>query len=202
MNVSRLVSLLDRKIAPDIKFHNYHVLLTQMIIVGIQNILSINVLEAIMNFCFFFNAIGKKSTKSKSSWVIWKNHYETLCVLEMYFPPTIFDISIHFTAHLIKEIKLLGPMCQYPTDRVPLPTSSKSWRRARRVLTHAHVSMTSGYATRHKQLGCCHTSHDVSSRLLARGSSGAATCPVLPSPGSGQLGCCHASRGTSSCLLT
>jgi hypothetical protein len=67
MNVSRLVSLLDRKIALDIKFHDYHVLLTQMIVVGIQNILPINVLEAIMNFCFFFNAIGKKSTKSKSS---------------------------------------------------------------------------------------------------------------------------------------
>jgi hypothetical protein len=28
----------------------------------------------------------------------------------MYFPPTIFDISVHFTAHLIKEIKLLGPV--------------------------------------------------------------------------------------------
>jgi hypothetical protein len=31
-----------------------------MIAVGIQNILSINVREAIMNFCFFLNAIGQK----------------------------------------------------------------------------------------------------------------------------------------------
>jgi hypothetical protein len=28
----------------------------------------------------------------------------------MYFPPAFFDISVHFTAHLIKEIKLLGPV--------------------------------------------------------------------------------------------
>jgi hypothetical protein len=28
----------------------------------------------------------------------------------MYFPPTIFDISVHFITHLIKEIKLLGPV--------------------------------------------------------------------------------------------
>jgi hypothetical protein len=28
----------------------------------------------------------------------------------MYFPPSFFDISVHFTTHLIKEIKLLGPM--------------------------------------------------------------------------------------------
>jgi hypothetical protein len=28
----------------------------------------------------------------------------------MYFPPSFFDISVHFTTHLIKEIKLLGPV--------------------------------------------------------------------------------------------
>jgi hypothetical protein len=35
-------------------------------------------------------------------------HYETLCFLEMYFPPAFLDVSVHFTAHLITEIKLLG----------------------------------------------------------------------------------------------
>jgi hypothetical protein len=37
-----------------------------------------------------------------------KTHYETLCFIEMYFPPAFFDISIHFIAQLIMEIKLLG----------------------------------------------------------------------------------------------
>jgi hypothetical protein len=94
--------------------------------------------------------------------------------------------------------------CRYPADRVTPRTSSKSRRRARRALTRAHISMTSGYTTRHGQLGCCHTSRGASSRLLARGSSGAAMCPVpqLLSLDSGQLGCCHAVRGTSSHLLT
>ena len=40
------------------KSRDYQVLLTQMIAVGIRNILRVNVREAIMNFCFFFNAIG------------------------------------------------------------------------------------------------------------------------------------------------
>jgi hypothetical protein len=31
-----------------------------MIVVGIRNTLPVNVLEAIINFCFFFNAIGQK----------------------------------------------------------------------------------------------------------------------------------------------
>jgi hypothetical protein len=43
-----------------VKSHDFHVLLTQMIVVGIQNILLVNVWEAIMNFFFFFNAIGQK----------------------------------------------------------------------------------------------------------------------------------------------
>jgi hypothetical protein len=59
-NVSRLILLPDLKVAPDVKFHDYHILLTQIIAVRIQNILSVNFLEAIMNFCFFFNAIGQQ----------------------------------------------------------------------------------------------------------------------------------------------
>jgi hypothetical protein len=60
MNVSRLISFPDLEVAPDVRSHDYHVLLTQMTVVGIRNILPVNVREAIMNFCFFFNAIGKK----------------------------------------------------------------------------------------------------------------------------------------------
>jgi hypothetical protein len=42
MNVSRLISLLDLKVTLDVKSLDYYVLLTQMIVVGIQNILPIN----------------------------------------------------------------------------------------------------------------------------------------------------------------
>jgi hypothetical protein len=59
-NVSRLTSFPDLKVAPSVKSHDYHVLLTQMIAIGIWNILPVNVREAIMNFCFFFNAMGQK----------------------------------------------------------------------------------------------------------------------------------------------
>jgi hypothetical protein len=59
-NVSRLISLPKLKIAPDVKSYDYHVLLRQMIVVGIQNILTVNFWEAIMNFCLFSNAIGQK----------------------------------------------------------------------------------------------------------------------------------------------
>jgi hypothetical protein len=109
-NVSRLISFPDLKVAPSVKSHDYHVLLTQMIAVEIQNILSVNVWEAIMNFCFFFNASGQKVLIKAALESLEKRDYEILCSLEMYFPPAFFDISVHFTTHLIKVIKLLGPV--------------------------------------------------------------------------------------------
>jgi hypothetical protein len=60
INVSRLISFSDLKVAPGVKSHDYHILLTQMIDVGIWNILSVNIQEATINFCFFFIAIGQK----------------------------------------------------------------------------------------------------------------------------------------------
>jgi hypothetical protein len=62
-NVSRLISFPDIKVALGVKSHDYHVLLTQMIAVGIQNILLVNVREAIMNFLLFLQCNWSKSTK-------------------------------------------------------------------------------------------------------------------------------------------
>jgi hypothetical protein len=50
MNVSGVISFPDLKVAPSVKSYDYHVLLTQMIAVEIQNILPVNFWEAIMNF--------------------------------------------------------------------------------------------------------------------------------------------------------
>jgi hypothetical protein len=93
-NVSRLISFTDLKVPPSVKSHDYHVLLTQMIAIGIQNILPVNIREVIMNFCFFFNAIGQNVPSE-----------ETLWFLEMYFPPAFFNVSVYFTTLLIKEIQ-------------------------------------------------------------------------------------------------
>jgi hypothetical protein len=55
-----------------------------------------------MNFCFFFNAIGQNVLNEEALESLEKGHYETLCFLEMYFPPRFFEINVHFTTHLIK----------------------------------------------------------------------------------------------------
>jgi hypothetical protein len=93
-NVSRLISFLDLKLALGVKSHDFQVLLTQMIAVGIQNILLVNVREAIINFCCFFNAIVQKVQNEEALESLEKMHYETLCFLEMYFPPVLTSTSI------------------------------------------------------------------------------------------------------------
>ncbi|GKE71577.1 ribonuclease H-like domain-containing protein, partial [Tanacetum coccineum] len=34
----------------------------------------------------------------------------TLCELEMYFPPSFFDIMVHLISHIVAEIKACGPV--------------------------------------------------------------------------------------------
>jgi hypothetical protein len=56
----KVVSLSDLKIALSVMSHDYHILLMQMIVVGIQNILLVNVREAIINFYFSSMQLVKK----------------------------------------------------------------------------------------------------------------------------------------------
>ncbi|GKD59247.1 putative reverse transcriptase domain-containing protein [Tanacetum coccineum] len=57
--------------------------------------------------------------------VLWTiNDYRalvvTLCLLEKFFPLLFFDIMIHLTVHLTREVKLCGPICfrwMYPFER-------------------------------------------------------------------------------------
>ncbi|GJR44207.1 hypothetical protein Tco_1312310 [Tanacetum coccineum] len=44
----------------------------------------------------------------------------TLCELEMYFPPSFFDVMVHLVSHIIVEIKACGPVFlryMYPFER-------------------------------------------------------------------------------------
>jgi hypothetical protein len=73
-----------------------------------------------MSLCFFFNAIPHKVLDERSLDNLEKKLVETMCLLEAYFPSAFFDVSVHLIAHLVKEIKYLGPMFlhhMYPYER-------------------------------------------------------------------------------------
>jgi hypothetical protein len=118
-NISRKVSTKEMKLI-GMKTHDWHVVLTQLLPVAIRGILPKNVRHSITKLCFFYNSICSKVTHPDSLDQLQTNVVETLCELEMYFPPSFFDIMVHLTIHLVREIKLCGPMFlhwMYPFER-------------------------------------------------------------------------------------
>ncbi|KAL5542759.1 hypothetical protein UlMin_010469 [Ulmus minor] len=65
---------------------------------------------AITRLFFFINALCSKAVDVNNLDNIQQELVTTLCMLEMYFLPTFFDVMIHLTVHLVREVKLCGPV--------------------------------------------------------------------------------------------
>ncbi|RVX18196.1 hypothetical protein CK203_004041 [Vitis vinifera] len=86
-----LVSMEDLKLY-GLKSHDYHTLMQQLLLV-----VDVSTLDQLQNELVV-----------------------TLCLLEKYFPPSFFDIMIHLTVHLVREVRLCGPVYfrwMYPFER-------------------------------------------------------------------------------------
>lgn len=118
-NFSSLVSLKDRKLI-GLKSHDYHMLMQEFLPVAIRSIMHPPTRYAIIRFCFFFKSICSKEIISQQLDNMQAELVVTLCLLEKFFPPSFFDIMIHLTVHLTREVKLCGPICfrwMYPFER-------------------------------------------------------------------------------------
>ncbi|XP_071686961.1 uncharacterized protein [Rutidosis leptorrhynchoides] len=118
-NIKRLVSLKDNRLL-GMKSHDCHVLMTQMILIAIRDILPNGVRHTITKLCLFFNMIHSKVIDPEVLDTYQKDIIITLCQLEMYFPPSFFDIMVHLVSHIIYEIKACGPVFlryMYPFER-------------------------------------------------------------------------------------
>lgn len=90
------------------KSHDYHVLMTQTLPVAIRNVLTPHVRETLTKLCEFFNIISWKVIDPNTLDELQTNVVETLCNLEMIFPPLFFDIMVHLIVHLVQEIRMCG----------------------------------------------------------------------------------------------
>ncbi|CAL9011691.1 unnamed protein product [Prunus brigantina] len=75
---------------------------------------------AITRLCFFFNAICAKTVDVSKLDKLEEDVVVTLCLLEKYFPPSFFDIMVHLVVHLVREVRLCGPVYfrwMYPFER-------------------------------------------------------------------------------------
>ena len=117
-NIKRLVSMKDLKLI-GLKSHDCHVLMQQLLPVAIRGILPKKLRHTITRLCFFFNAICSKVIDPQELLELENDVAIILCQLEMYFPPSFFDIMVHLIVHLVREIRLCGPVYlrwMYPVE--------------------------------------------------------------------------------------
>jgi len=118
-NIRSLISLQDLKLG-GLKSHDCHVLMQHMIPIAIRSTLPNPVRIAITNLCLFFKKICSHTQDPDELDMLQDKVVETVCQLEMYFPPSFFDIMVHLTVHIVREVKLCGPVCfrwMYPFER-------------------------------------------------------------------------------------
>jgi hypothetical protein len=118
-NFKNLVNMDSLKLV-GMKSHECHALMQQILPVAIRHTLPKNVRHAIARLCFFFNAICKKSIDVANLDAVQNDLIKTLCLLEKFFPPSFFDVMVHLTVHLIREVRLCGPVhfrWMYPFER-------------------------------------------------------------------------------------
>ncbi|KAL5570769.1 hypothetical protein UlMin_020366 [Ulmus minor] len=103
-----------------LKSHDCHTLIQQLLPIAIRGMLPKKVRYAINKLCLFFNALCNKVLDVNTLDGIQEELVTTLCLLEMYFLPSFFDVMVHLTVHLIHEVKLCGPVWfrwMYPFER-------------------------------------------------------------------------------------
>jgi Domain of unknown function (DUF4218) len=108
-NIFKKVSMNDLKLI-GMKSHYCHVLLTHLLPVAIRGILPQNVRHSINKLYFFYNSICSKVLDPVMLGELQSDIVVTLCELEIYFSVSFFDIMVHLTVHLVREIRLCGPM--------------------------------------------------------------------------------------------
>jgi hypothetical protein len=94
----------------NLKSHDCHVLITQLLLVALRGILPPNVCLATVKLCTFLNAISQKAIDPMDLAKLQNDVVQCLVSFKLVFPPSFFNIMTHLLVHLVKEISILGPV--------------------------------------------------------------------------------------------
>jgi hypothetical protein len=108
-NISKLVSMNDLS-----KFgynsHDCHVMMMVFLTIAIRAIKPVHMKVPMIHLCYFFNTVSQKVIGRKELDDLRAYMIETMCMLEMCFPPSFFDMQQHLMIHLMDQILTLGPL--------------------------------------------------------------------------------------------
>jgi hypothetical protein len=107
-NISKLVSMSDLSMF-GYNSHDCHVMMIVFLTIAIRVIKSVHVKVLITRLCYFFNTVSQKVIDRKELDDLKAYMIETMCMLEMCFPP-FFNMQQHLMIHLVDQILTLCPL--------------------------------------------------------------------------------------------
>jgi hypothetical protein len=112
-NVKGTLNVTEKKFL-NLKSHDCHVLMMQLLLVALRGILPPNIRLATVKLCAFLNAISQKAINPAHLAKLQNDVVQCLISFELVFPPSFFNIMTHLV-HLIKEISILSPVFLHNT---------------------------------------------------------------------------------------
>ncbi|KAK1697006.1 hypothetical protein QYE76_013703 [Lolium multiflorum] len=108
-NIKGIINMSEKKFQ-NLKSHDCHVIMTQLLPVALRGLLPENVRVPIVKLCAFLNAISQKVINPLTLQNLQKDVLQCLVSFELVFPPSFFNIMTHLLVHLVEEIGVLGPV--------------------------------------------------------------------------------------------
>ncbi|KAL9362689.1 hypothetical protein Peur_045474 [Populus x canadensis] len=121
-NISRLVNTEECRLY-GMKSHDCHVFMQTLIPLAFCDLLPKGIWDALTEISHFFRDICSSKLNVDHIERLEKNIVETICKLEMIFPPSFFDSMEHLPVHLPFEVKVGGPVqyrWMYPFERLDI----------------------------------------------------------------------------------
>jgi hypothetical protein len=118
-NIKGIINMAEKKFQ-NLKSHDCHVLMTQLLPVALRGLLPEKVRVPIVKLCAFLNAISQKVIDPETLPQLQNDVVQCLVSFELVFPPSFFNIMTHLLVHLVEEISILGPVFlhnMYPFER-------------------------------------------------------------------------------------
>ncbi|XP_024005031.1 uncharacterized protein LOC112082164 [Eutrema salsugineum] len=118
-NIANCVSV-DPPIIGAMKSHDHHILMQNLFHVALRGLLPNGPRVAVTRLCNFFSRLCQRVIDPEKLLALESEVVETMCQMERFFPPSLFDIMFHLPIHLAREARLGGPVhfrWMYPFER-------------------------------------------------------------------------------------
>jgi hypothetical protein len=104
----------------NMKSHDFHIFFQFVLPICMRHLMDSGPRQAIIRLAKLFTMICKKVINVAELERLQHYAVETMCLMKIWFPPSFFDIMVHLPIHLVRQVKLCGPIANawcYPVER-------------------------------------------------------------------------------------